>query len=168
MSVQLQQTKEKIRSWWQRRGNKSLPEVYFFPPTIFIIVFLILLIYAPYTYRFIRTVVRYVIHGEIGGQPVSLMLAFFVFTIVALFMVAIYGGLFLALFYMNKRTRFTFRNERKTRKIILRRDRWSLLPRYVFVLSFFFSYYYGLALVLLHEINHNPPPPLFSILFRRL
>jgi hypothetical protein len=165
MSVQLQQTKEKIRSWWQRRGNKSLPEGYFLSPTLFMIVFLILVFYVPYTYQFILTVVRYIMQGEIGGQTVSSMLAFSFLTILVLFMVAIYAVLFFALFYANKRTRFTFRNERKTRKIILRRDRWSLLTRYVLVLSVLFSYFYGLAPVVLHVINRNPlPPPLQHLL----
>ncbi len=68
MGVQLQQTKEKLRSWWQRRGNKSLPEGYFLPLTTFMIVFLILLVYAPYTYGFIWTVIRYVMYGESGDK----------------------------------------------------------------------------------------------------
>jgi len=161
----LTQTKENIRSWWQRRGNKSLPEWYFFSLTTLLIVFLIFWFYGSYTYRFIQTIVQYVTQKEVVGQTVTSVEVFLFFTFLVFFTIAIYGILIFALLYMRKRTRYTFRRERKTREMILRRDYWSFLHRLVIAPFFLLAYYQGLSVVLLHVIKNNPLPSPFQHLF---
>jgi len=146
----LKQMEEKVRSWWQGHGNKRLPESYFNPLTTLLAVYLIVWIYGSYTYAYVKTIVAYVTQKQIGAQTPPLLFALLFFTILTLFMIAIYAILVLILLYLRKRTRFTFTNEQETRKIILQRDHWSLAFRHMAALFVALAYFHGVSPVLLH------------------
>lgn len=153
----LKRIKDKINSWLEHHGNKALPEVYFFPLTTLTIAWLPFIIYGAYVYSFTYVILEYIFQQQIVGIILPLPHVLFFFGFITLFMVGIFFILLLGLSYLRKRTRYTFRNERKIRKIILQRDRWSVffeIVTKVIVLLLYFSLILVLILFIPNPAQH--------------
>jgi hypothetical protein len=140
MSGQFRNLRNKWHSWWQHHGNRKLPELFFNPVITGLILYFIFLLCVPYTYTFFFVIVGYIAKQQIMGIIIPPLDAVIIFTVLTSIMVLLYVFLILVLLYVRKATIYTFKNERKTRKAILKRDRLSMLPRYSYIVFVVLAY----------------------------
>lgn len=145
----LRQIRKQAREWWQRWGNNTLPEWYFNPLITFLTAWSIAVWCGVFVYSFMANLVEYAFTQQVGGKTFPLSTIFFDFSFLTIVLIADLGILTLALLYLRKRTKYTFKNNSKTRRIILQRDRWRSLFIYITSLFVVLAYLQGVSVFLL-------------------